>query len=99
MNKCRSYMKYNKIFTFLLGVFLVCSSNAQEIRYNDGPAELSIALVSDKTIEIELSPLDGKGDRVEPPQSEILVDYPRKELWRGRQISALTRLTAGQQTI
>ena len=40
--------------------------------------ELSLARISDRTMEIRLGPANA-----EPPPSPMIVDFPREEKWRG----------------
>ena len=52
--------------------------------------ELSIARISDRTMEIRLGPANA-----EPPPSPMLVDFPREEKWRGPIENAPATLDSG----
>lgn len=71
------------------------------IRYGDNHAVLSLVKVTDRTFEITLSPLKSitSSETVEIPFSEILVDYPRNEIWEGRSIMDPVRGKVGDYTI
>src|SRR5690554_1300709 len=56
------------------------------IRYGKSKAELTITQVSDKTLEINLSPLGADGEPAVSPPSDVLIDYPRTLLWQGTTI-------------
>ena len=53
------------------------------IRYGKGEAELTIAQVSDKTLEIKLSPLGDDGKPTVSPPSDVLIEYPHTLIWQG----------------
>lgn len=53
--------------------------------------ELSLARISDCTMEIRLSPAGAR-----PPPSPMLVDYPREEKWRGPVADAPPALEVGE---
>ncbi|MFD2099005.1 TIM-barrel domain-containing protein [Flagellimonas iocasae] len=92
-------MKYCKIVTLLFTSFLACSALAQQIQYKGQPAELTITQVSDQTLEIQLASLDENGKATPVPSSEILIDYPKKQLWKGKSISGAKKFTAGNLTV
>ncbi|MEX1010493.1 MAG: TIM-barrel domain-containing protein [Balneolaceae bacterium] len=56
----------------------------ETIRYAGQPAELSLVQVSERTIEVQLSPIGSDGQPVELPSSEVLIDFPRNPIatWR-----------------
>lgn len=60
----------------------------QNVTYAGEPAVLSIYKVTERTLEITLTPL-GSGDEFSTYgniSSDILVDYPREELWTGGEV-------------
>ncbi|MEX1010494.1 MAG: TIM-barrel domain-containing protein [Balneolaceae bacterium] len=69
------------------------------ITYNDEPAELSIYQVTDRTVEIRLSPIGDDGEPAEAPSSEVLIDHPRTEIWRGRSVSGTERIQSGAVSV
>lgn len=74
----------------------VLGSRAGEpLRFASEPAELAIEQVSERTLRIELSPLDEKGHpRPEAPSSD-LVSFPLKEKLRIRELPASKEIRAG----
>lgn len=62
---------------------------AQEsITYRGDPGELVIFRVSTRTVQLQLSALDAKGTPLQAPPSEVMVEHPRTEIWRGRTLPA-----------
>jgi len=53
------------------------------IRYGKSKAELTITQVSDKTLEIKLSPLGDDGKPTVSPPSDVLIEYPHTLIWQG----------------
>src|SRR5690606_28033422 len=76
-----------KIFwTITALLFFGASVSGQDdtaIRYGKGKAELTIAQVSDKTLEIKLSPLGDDGKPAVSPPSDVLIEYPHTLIWQG----------------
>ncbi len=71
----------------------------QLILYGGAEAELSFAKVTGRTLEIQLSPIDQEGNVTQPPPSEVLIDYPRSQLWEGRSIKDQVQFQAGDLKI
>ena len=99
-----------KTFALLFSAFLFCAlgraatSDAKAPSPNailvDGQAvELHVAQVSDATLEIVLAPLDAKGAAQIPPRPDLLVSYPSRELWRGRNAQKPVEIAAGSLTV
>jgi alpha-glucosidase/alpha-D-xyloside xylohydrolase len=66
-----------------LSACMICpaAAAAAEIRYGGGRAELSVGAVSDRTVQIVLSPLDEKGKaRVAPPSTALVRQEPEPKL-------------------
>ncbi|HET7626376.1 MAG TPA: TIM-barrel domain-containing protein [Verrucomicrobiae bacterium] len=65
------------------------------IFFEGAPAELKISAVSDRTIRVELAPLDEKS-AVQPKNSEpILVPFSEQEKFRARELSGEKEIQAG----
>lgn len=57
---------------------------AQEaIQYAGAPAHLTLARVTDRTVEVTLAPLGANGIPLPTPESDVLVAYPREVIWEG----------------
>lgn len=74
-------------------------AHAQSIRYAGSEAELSVFRVSDHTVEILIAPIGSNGVAIEPPASQILIDYPREPLWSGRTLAAPVERSVGDMTL
>ncbi len=84
-------MKRFYVFALLSLLVLPLISSAQQIQYAGQRANLSVALVSGITIEIKLSPLGS-----EEPFSEVLVDYPREEIFNSGELAEPFSASFGQ---
>lgn len=73
--------------------------SAQGIRYAGSDAELTVYRVSDRTIEVWLAPIDSRGEAQQPTPSEMLVEYGREVLWRGRTLAVPVRHDVGDVTV
>ncbi|MEX2530808.1 MAG: TIM-barrel domain-containing protein [Gemmatimonadota bacterium] len=71
-------------------------ATAQEIRYGGAPAELTVSRAADLTIEVQLSPIQADGTALEPPESLVLIDYPREVLWTGRELDGPVDMDLGE---
>lgn len=69
------------------------------IKYAGVPAELSIYQVSTMTFEMHLSPLGEDGKPVSASSSSVKIDDPRKELWKGTQLTGAVIKKVGDFTI
>jgi alpha-glucosidase (family GH31 glycosyl hydrolase) len=73
----------------------LASHAAESLRLADEPAELSIHQVSERTIRVELAPLDERGiPRAEAPSSD-LVPFPSQEKLRIRELGSSKEIRAG----
>jgi len=63
------------------------STDAAPVRYAGSHAELTVARVSDRTVELRLAPLDANGQPLTALPSSVLVSFPREVVWRGRELS------------
>jgi alpha-glucosidase (family GH31 glycosyl hydrolase) len=70
-----------------------------EVRYGGVAAELTVSRVSERTIEILLSPVGGDGRALQPPPSEVLVPYTREVLWSGRTLGEPLERKVGNLTL
>ena len=71
------------------------------IKYAGQDAVLSVYRVTDRTIEITITP-DGDNSAQTSSTadgSEILIDYPRKEIWTGGEISEIVERNVGAYTL
>jgi alpha-glucosidase/alpha-D-xyloside xylohydrolase len=66
------------------------------IRIGDTAAELTINQISDRTVHIELSPLDETGKPCPEPATAVFVPFQRTEKLRIRQLPAAQELAVGQ---
>lgn len=95
------------LFISLIAPFSATSfSNEREaiisensITYAGKPAQLTIARVSDLTVEIKLSPLGSDGNPVPEPFSEVLIDYTREEIFSAGYIEEPQRIISGELVI
>lgn len=73
----------------------------QNITYAGQPAVLSVYKVTDRTFEITLTPTESNDEffSSENISSEILVDYPREEVWTGREINDPIRREIGNYIV
>jgi alpha-glucosidase (family GH31 glycosyl hydrolase) len=58
------------------------------------PVEIKLGEVSERTIRIELTPLDQRGNP-QPSASPVLVDFPAKEKFRARQFTGEKKIRIG----
>ncbi|CAN5125587.1 hypothetical protein BH23BAC3_BH23BAC3_31780 [soil metagenome] len=66
------------------------------IRYGGNHAILTIAKVSDHTFEITLAPLETiHSSEPELPESDVLIEYEREQLWKSRTIMDPVRGNVG----
>src|SRR5690348_10511996 len=78
--------------------FSLCLASlaAETLRLGGEPAELSIQEISERTIRIELRPLDERGTpRAEAPSSD-LVPFPSKEKLRTRDLRSSKEIRVGK---
>lgn len=100
MNPVRATIQYFVLGWALLGVS-VTPSVAQDdgIHYAGSDAELVLSRVSGRTVEVQVSPIGADGEALQPPASNILVDYPRDEVWSGRAASGSVERSVGALTV
>jgi alpha-glucosidase/alpha-D-xyloside xylohydrolase len=80
---------------------LVCLTSppaaaAGPLRLGDGPAELSVAAVSERTVRIALAPLDEAGNPRRGPASTVLVPLSPETKLRVRELPEAREVRAGQ---
>jgi alpha-glucosidase (family GH31 glycosyl hydrolase) len=84
---CRCQLMFLLVFT---------SQAVEPLRFAGEPAELSIQEISERTIRIELAPLDERGvPRAEAPSSD-LVPFPSREKLRIRNLGSSKEIRSGQ---
>ena len=66
------------------------------IRFNGSPAELVVSEISERTVRIELSPLDEQGKPRPATSSSVLVPFPVKEKLRARELARARDIRVGQ---
>src|SRR5262249_24210419 len=69
---------------------------AATIRYGGQNAELSVSSVSERTVQIVLTPLDEKGQARPTPPSTVLVEQQPKLLLRRRALAGPEEVAAGK---
>jgi alpha-glucosidase (family GH31 glycosyl hydrolase) len=69
---------------------------AVPIRFGGEPAELTLASVSEKTLRLQLIPLDEKGRPQPPAPSTVLVPFPATEKLRVRELAHERALHVGR---
>lgn len=72
-------------------------TNDPIIRYAGQQAELSVVQVTDLTYEIQLTPIGF--DTESQAESDVLIQYPRKEIWKGRSVMDPVRESVGGLTL
>jgi len=89
--------------SFLSGVLflLLCVRSAtagadSSIRFDGVPVELTVSEVSERTVRIELSPLDEHGKAIPAAPSDVLDPFPTKEKLRVRELKGERKIRAGQ---
>jgi len=71
-------------------------ASAAPIQFAGRKAELVISEVSERTLRLELSPLDENGTLIAPAPSTVLVPFATTEKFRAREIAGEKELRAGQ---
>jgi alpha-glucosidase/alpha-D-xyloside xylohydrolase len=69
------------------------------IQFAGQKSELVISEVSERTLRLELSPLDERGEPRSPMPSTVLVPFPSVEKFRARELSAEMEVRTGQLRI
>src|SRR5262249_36088577 len=69
---------------------------AATVRYGGQGAELSVSSVSERTVQIVLTPLDEKGQARPAPPSTVLVEQQPKLLLRRRALAGPEEVAAGK---
>ncbi|MCX6872458.1 MAG: DUF5110 domain-containing protein [Verrucomicrobia bacterium] len=80
-------------FGWLIVGLTTLNLDAAPVHYAGGNAELSVARVSERTVQVRLSPLGSDGGTAATPASTVLVPFPREMLWEGRELSAPKEMT------
>jgi alpha-glucosidase/alpha-D-xyloside xylohydrolase len=70
-----------------------------QIRFSGTPAELTISEVSERTLRLQLSPLDSQGQPVPAPPSTSLVPFSTKVKFRARDLPAPRSVRAGNWAV
>ena len=78
------------------GLFAGTHVFAESIRFAGRPAELVLSEVSERTVRIELSPLDDGGKPLAPVSSTVLVPFPTTEKLRVRELSDEKEVRVGK---
>src|SRR5262245_1870207 len=69
---------------------------AAPIQFAGRPSELVLGSVSERTLRIELAPLDDSGKPIPPVLSTVLVPFATTEQWRARELSDDKELRVGK---
>ncbi len=89
------FPQFGKIVIWSLFSLSLASPSAEPLRFAGTPSELAIEQVSERTVRIELSPVDEKGGPQPEAISSDLVLFPLKEKLRIRQLPASREIRAG----
>lgn len=79
----------------VLGVLGQNFAAAAPIQFAGHACELVLSSVSERTVRIELSPLDDSGKPIAPAPSTVLVPFSTREQWRGRELTGEKPLRLG----
>jgi len=71
------------------------SLSAAVLRHAGRDMEMSLSLAGEHTIEVTLTPLGHSGVVAAGPPSTVLVDFPREQMWRARELAGPTEVTVG----
>src|SRR5262245_58002935 len=71
-------------------------ARAGVIQFREGPAELSISAVSQRTVKILLTPLDEKGQLQQGAPSTVLVEQKLEEKLRCRELTGPKKINSGK---
>lgn len=84
-------------FTLLFSVVFLCMSAlaSTPIRFAGNPAELTLSQVSDRSVRIQLSPLDEQGRPQAAAPSTVLVPFTTVEKLRVRELESDKELRVG----
>ena len=82
-------------------VLAACLTNpmtalAAPLRYSNGPAELSLSAVSERTVQIVLAPLDENGKPRPAPPSTVLVEQQPQLKLRRHELSGPEEVAVGK---
>ena len=72
------------------------AARADVVRYAGSPAELSVSAVSERTVQITIAPLDGKGTRRAAPPSTVLVEQRPDLKLRRRELNDTEEVAVGK---
>jgi alpha-glucosidase (family GH31 glycosyl hydrolase) len=93
---CLGLLRLATVVVSIAFLFDLTSKAAEPLRFAGEPAELSIHEVSERTIRIELAPLDDRGiPRTEAPSSD-LVPFTSTEKLRIRELGSNKEIRAGK---
>jgi alpha-glucosidase/alpha-D-xyloside xylohydrolase len=84
---------------FLIGFWLAwhpTMARGGVIQLREGPAELSISAVSERTVKIRLTPLDEKGQLQQGAPSTVLVEQQLEEKLRCRELTGPRKIDSGK---
>lgn len=85
-------------FCLIFALNVMAQDSGGGIRYAESDAELVLYSISDRMLEVQLSPISEEGGIKKPGGSEVTIDYSRKEVWRGRDIDKATTIEVGDLT-
>ncbi len=69
---------------------------AEAIHFAGHDAELKVSEISERTLRIQLSPLDASGKPVSAPPSTVLVPFPSTEKFHARELAGEKQLRVGK---
>jgi len=96
-SSCRNAARLQSFALLCLGWFWCATVRADSrIQFGGVPVELAISPVSDRTLRIELSPLDAQSRVQTGAPSPVLVAFPTTEKFRARELSREKQLRVGQ---
>jgi alpha-glucosidase (family GH31 glycosyl hydrolase) len=80
----------------VLGCFGENALADSALQFGGVPRKLVISQVSERTVRIELTPLDQQGHPLDPTPSRVLVPFPASEKLRTRALAGQKRLHVGK---
>ncbi len=83
------------LFSLLFPACTVAKAGSQ-IRFGGVAVELTVSQVSERTVRLELSPLDGQGRSRGEPSSAFFVPFPETEKLRIHELAGKQELRIGQ---
>jgi alpha-glucosidase/alpha-D-xyloside xylohydrolase len=94
-----SHLRWITFFFLFWPPAALAIAPADSIRYHEGPAELAVSAISDRTVQILLSPLDEKGQPRPGTPSTVLVEQKPEIKLRCRELTGTKEVQAGKMRV